>query len=355
VPEDTPKSKQVMCPRCKRLITFASVSIGSVEQCPHCNKWFAVSLDTIQPEQSAGGDGGYDLQVKIPNQSPGYELLSDAYPQRLLQTSPEAPVEEEKPAWRPMKVPPLWLFFKGTFSYPLRGGIQNYIALLALFLILDIMVSFAVYFSTFSSSSRASIPPWFFSMILFGFSTVTAMMLLLTLSAHALTILQDTSEGCDRAVNPPWGWLIYWFEETGYILISLFWGALPVLIMAPIVPGFQAVKLPVSVLFEVILFPLILLSMLEKGSVLMPFSKPVWRTLFSAWHVWALFYLYTLLIGEMYIYFWRINPFRTFWSDLIIESVLLPFLWIVYFRLLGRLAWFCTGGFELRHPIRTES
>jgi hypothetical protein len=355
VTEENPASNRVLCPKCKLSITFASISIGSVEQCPHCKKWFAVSLDTIQPDLSAGGDGGYDLQIKIPNQSPGYELLSDAYPQRLPQTEPESDIdiEEEKPAWRPMKVPPLWLFFRGTFSYPFRGGIQNYIVLTALLLILQVLIASAIYFSTFSSTSRASIPMWFYSVILFGFSTVILMVLLFTMSAHALNTLQDASEGCDRPVTTSWGWFLYWFEETGYILISFFWGALPVSILVALAPGFESIKFPLVVLFEVILFPLCLLSMLEKDSLLTPFSKPVWRTLVTAWHVWALFYLYTLLIGETYLYFWRVNPYRSLWSDIAIQTVLLPFLWIVYFRLLGRLAWFCSGGFELRHPIRT--
>src|SRR3972149_3871723 len=82
VTEENPASNRVLCPKCKLSITLASISIGSVEQCPHCKKWFAVSPDTIQPDLSAGGNDGYDLQVKEPGPYPGDQGIFEADPHR---------------------------------------------------------------------------------------------------------------------------------------------------------------------------------------------------------------------------------------------------------------------------------
>ena len=86
--------------------------------------------------------------------------------------------------------------------------------------------------------------------------------------------------------------------------------------------------------------------MLENDSVATPYSKPVWRSLWYAWHAWVLFYLLTLLVGETFVYLLRLIPFQEHRLEIIFLSVILPFFLMVYFRLLGRLTWFCSGRFD---------
>jgi hypothetical protein len=48
----------------------------------------------------------------------------------------------------------------------------------------------------------------------------------------------------------------------------------------------------------------------------------------------------------------RLIPFQDFWQETIILSIILPFFLMVYFRLLGRLTWFCSGRFDEQARLR---
>ena len=92
-----------------------------------------------------------------------------------------------------------------------------------------------------------------------------------------------------------------------------------------------------------VLFPLLLLCMLEVNSPLVPLSQAVYRSVVRNWRAWIAFYLETVLLlagtGGMAI------------AAMLPQSLLLavPLLALtivassmIYFRLLGRLAWCCS-------------
>ena len=204
----------------------------------------------------------------------------------------------------------------------------------------------ATYFGSFPGGTIFSADKWFASALFCFLTLLLGVFQLLALSAIGLTILRDTSEGVNVFANRPLGWITDWIEEASYVGISLFWGLSPALALLMVLPNKPALRLPICLFSEMILFPVFLLSALDSKSPVMFFSKPVWRSLWCAWHGWVFFYLYTILVGESFVYFWRVFPYKGMWTNIIAVSILLPVFWMVYFRLLGRLAYFCSGRFD---------
>ncbi len=89
--------------------------------------------------------------------------------------------------------------------------------------------------------------------------------------------------------------------------------------------------------------------MLEKSSPLAAISWPVFRSLGTAWRGWAGFYLAAVALlaaaGNVVL---AVRRAGEFWG-IIVSSPVIVIVWFIYFRLLGRLAWYCGehGGVEV--------
>lgn len=343
--EETSAPNQILCPYCKRLITLPALTFGSKEKCPHCDIDFVVSSRLIHQasDESEEEDvtGGYGVQVKIPEKVPGKAPLSMA---NVLEEDAEE--AGKKASWRPMETPPLGLFFKGTFVFPFTAGPCGwYLTLFFLCCAVEAGVLLAIYLAGFSGGWEIA-GNWIACMILIAITIIIGVFTLLLASSICLVILRDTSNGIHKFKNQQIGWFTDWAGEAVYMAFSLFWGAAPAMILVFLLPIKLEARAPIYLFFETCLFPIFLMSALECKSPAMPYSKPVWKSLYYAWHAWALFYLLTLLIGETFVYLLRVVPFETIYIELAFVSGFLPFLLIVYFRLLGRLAWFCSGQFH---------
>jgi hypothetical protein len=346
VTEKSSTPNQILCPYCKRLITLPALSFGSKENCPHCDIEFVVSSRLIPRATEDDEDpiGGYGLQANIPATTGANALPSHKQAMQL-----ETDLAAEKPSWRPMATPPLSLFLSSTFTFPFRAGSRVCFMVQAVgtFMVLTLGYQ-AWYCSGFSGSG----PTLFVGAMFTGLTFVLLMIWFFTISAYNLTILRETSEGVEDFKGMPSGIFLDLFEEAFYMLISIFWGGLPGWLIVFLFPVLGSVKPLVIIPLAAILYPLFLLSMLENDSVATPFSKPVWRSLWYAWHAWVLFYLLTLLVGETLVYLLRLIPFQDFWQETIILSIVLPFFLMVYFRLLGRLTWFCSGRLDEQARLR---
>ena len=96
--------------------------------------------------------------------------------------------------------------------------------------------------------------------------------------------------------------------------------------------------LPVSL---VATFPLILLSMLEADSAMKPLSLPVVRSMGQACGAWGLFYVEsTILLAAAGWIAWQLTARLPLVGAVTVPPLLVATL-LVYFRLLGRLAWCC--------------
>ncbi len=208
------------------------------------------------------------------------------------------------------------------------------------------MMVFTTAKTAFYYGGIATVDAWIYSLVSGGISGVLGIIWFITLSAYGVAIIRDTSEGLDKFVSWPRGWFTEWLEEACHVFVNLFFGGAPAFTLLLLLPHPDKITVPIIFLTELILFPLFLLSSLHSDTTTMPYSRAVWLSLGYAWHAWVLFYLLTFLAGETMIYLWLVNPFKGFWTEISVISILLPIFWLVYARLLGRLAWFCSGRLE---------
>ena len=169
----------------------------------------------------------------------------------------------------------------------------------------------------------------------------------LTGSVMLLAILQDTSLGRDVIESWPQGFFMDWLFEGLYVGVALFLGVLPGVLVSQIVLCAGGATSVYAVAFAVccavtllVLFPVLLLSLLEAGSPLIPISGPIWRSLSAARPRWVQFYALSVVLAAAGLVI--LLGFRR--GGLLLDFLVLflvTALSMIYFRLLGRLAWCC--------------
>ncbi len=152
-------------------------------------------------------------------------------------------------------------------------------------------------------------------------------------SALCCSILKDSSEGLDKLYGAPTTSVIDWFGDAFYLALA---------IAVSLIPGGTVGALlhrgpEGMVAGSLVFFPIFLLSMLESGSPVIIFSPRLLSSLVRRPAPWLLFYLETGLIAAGCVLAGMITSIDSVpaWlaPPLLLATVL------VYFRLLGRLAW----------------
>ncbi|HYW78792.1 MAG TPA: hypothetical protein VE890_04410, partial [Thermoguttaceae bacterium] len=92
-------------------------------------------------------------------------------------------------------------------------------------------------------------------------------------------------------------------------------------------------------LSALVLFPIMLLSVLEANSPMMPLSKHVWRSLLRVWRAWGCFYIETTLLGTAAAGLILGLAYVSVWLAVPLAPAALVAAAMIYFRLLGRVAW----------------
>ncbi len=163
----------------------------------------------------------------------------------------------------------------------------------------------------------------------------------ISICATLLRVLDDTSDGLDRVENWPEGYLFTGVRPAAMIFFGLVLSVLPGGII------FGAIRLegdlswlPIAI-SVLILFPFVLLSMLETDSALTPFSKNIWEGLHVAGEAWTATYAFSLAICGIFAAIdWASKEFISV-PEISSAIGALSFVaaLFVYYRLLGRLAW----------------
>lgn len=172
--------------------------------------------------------------------------------------------------------------------------------------------------------------------------------------SYAAAIVRDTAEG-NRSVE---NWIDGpFFEGIGdclYVINALTLSAIPALVL--LVPGCLSGLecLLIVTLCLLLPFPVLLLSMFEADSPLVPVSPAVWRSMFAAWWAWGAFYAETavlcLAVGWLLQATWLIGA----WWALVPDAFLLVAAMMIYFRLLGRLGHCCADAARRYDPDEME-
>jgi DNA-directed RNA polymerase subunit RPC12/RpoP len=168
-----------------------------------------------------------------------------------------------------------------------------------------------------------------------------ALVFTVTAAACCLAILQDTSNGGDKIENWPGMQFTDWMMDVFYVVNALLAAALPGLFLGGAwmcLGGKVWSAFCGGAISAIALFPVFLTSMVAEGSTFSVASPAVWGTLRTESRLWGKFYLLSAGLGIGLLLLAGIIAdcgflLRCLCSALAVIAIM------IYFRLLGRLAW----------------
>jgi DNA-directed RNA polymerase subunit RPC12/RpoP len=330
------------CPACGTRLHAPAAQAGAEMACPDCGRKTTVPAPRPPPRRPSPPQAEpYDVGAVGPRPAFKPIFAPPWLRQRLHRGHEELTWEDFVPP--PPPPPPRWPLLSGVFTLPWRGDcIVHWLGLtLGLATVIAVLAAMTGYGGTFVVGG--------------GYGGIGAAIVALAATALAvglgamwagvcavcgLAIISDTAAGNDRIENWPDPLaFVDWVGSTFYVFNSLFLAAAPGMGAAWWLGAADpAAWLGVPVAFW-LLFPPLLLSTLEAGSPLMPWSRFVMGSLLRCGWRWALFYAETaLLLAGLVAVAALLPP----WLALVVFAPAAPAAGMVYFRLLGRLAWWCS-------------
>ena len=334
----------VKCPLCSTRLHATEDQIGRDMLCPDCNESFVVGPPP-KPERTYDPrdefDGNYDVAKPTRHDSP---IPQRQWKGRLESHAEEAAESGHNETARGLRTDRLrWPLVTGVFSIPWYPGVRvRWLSLSAVGTLILAAVVKAISLLAGPGSGYMSIGPWIIGMLLSAVAFLFGTGWVGVTSINCLSILNDTAAGKDEVDSWPEGVFLDWVGDFFFVFNSLGIAMLPGIAVARLLVGFVGDSGWLAVpLGTVVMFPIFLLSMLEANSPMMPLSLPVWRSLLRVWWAWGLFYFETTLLGAALIglVIEAVAIELTVWLAVPIASLLLVAAAMIYFRLLGRVAW----------------
>ncbi len=246
----------------------------------------------------------------------------------------------------PDRPPSRWPLLSGVFTFPWRHGawaVWLSLSVWAMLISAMELIGVTLARSFVPGAGLGAAAPSVIGMLLETLGGCLAVAWAGVLFINLLAILGDTAAGADEVGQwPNSSHFLDWAGTTLFVINSL-----GLSVTAGIGLGwlFERVDLPggyAVVGIPVVLFPLVLLSMLEVNSPLVPLSKAVCRSLVRNGRAWIGFYLESILLlsvtgGIAVAALVPGNPFLA----VPLLAVTIVAASMIYFCLLGRLAWCC--------------
>ena len=349
----------VHCPLCDTLIYVGRDQGGQWMVCRDCQTEFVVPQPPAPKRkldlQARSGDVyGVGKPIEVPEYKPAIQTS----PRRSRPGLPSAADGHPRAQSTHTHPPPRWTFFSGIFGFPAyRNSWQRWMGL-SLGLIPPLLLGqFAFSLAMAPAGPWTAAMPWIGAMLLAGVTAVLVLIWAVVALVSCLSILRDTAEGYDQIENWPEPLFLDWIGEFFFLTNSLAVSVLSglavgnALKLAGAADWLIGLSVPVSLL---LLFPVSLLAMLETNSTLNPFSLPVWRSLLSRWWAWGLFYIETTVLIAAVGALTMLAAIHVPILGAAPAAPLLVAALMIYFRLLGRLAWRCGEGADpdKRKPAR---
>lgn len=328
----------VVCGRCATRMYAAENQVGREITCPDCQTRSVVPTPKARKTHDPMADADEEYAVGQPIERPeirvGIDYREEGHGADGL---PSDRVRWHTPETQ--DPPPRWTFFSGVFTFPFyRSSLVCLIALsfVAIVVLPVFLVSIAL---SYTSSHITMIG----SMVLFSVSGTFLVLGIAVASAYLLAIIRETANGHDHVVDWPEALFLEWISDSYFVFSSLAISILPGLAMRHVL---DAVGRPTDVcipLSMLILFPVLLVSMLETNSPLNPISLPVLGTLLTAWWAWGLFFIESTMV--MAAALWvagALAAMAGLLGTIAGAAAVVPAV-MIYCRLLGRVVW-CGSG-----------
>ncbi|GEM_PF-4656903 len=325
----------VFCPRCAARVDTGRVQIGGMLSCHFCGHEFQVARG-----RSSNGGAGQGGDKKTPPPEPKTTAShSDLWADKAIGPAP-----------------PPGLLLAGVFGFPLR--LNNLLQTLSIAAAATVLL-LAVRTTLWCAAADAVEDDQYHRVLLWnGLLFAIPLGLFASLlcghlaSAFGLTVLHETSHGADSIESWPRVLLLEDIGAAVYVAFALLLAALPGILTADVwqrfgVPEAWAILGPIPICFPPLLF-----SMLEGKSPLSPFSPRVWMSILRGWRVWTLFYILSVAaVGATTAALIFISRHDGAIVGVAASGLGAAFVWMVYFRLLGRLAWYCSGRWKKMHDF----
>jgi len=337
-----PKFFPVYCTVCDTLMYATARQVGAKLTCPDCGAKTVVKRPPVErPVESALVPDGEEYQLDqaaVPGPRPvpaALKKLEAEQEQEKTSDGKGKKTEKPSPHQRPKcpKAPLLQGVWPMLWRSPLGawwGGLSLVMAM-ELWLILNAVSG--GWGSGGWGKEQAIV------LVSYAASLVLGLLWLIAASAIWLAVLTESSEGNDRLHHPPGAVFLDWTGDFLYVVtagmaglapwwvVSRFLGNLPLEQRGGLLAGGW-----------LLCFPVLLLSSLESGSPVGLFSVRLFSSLVRRPGQWLLFYLETaLLAGGCVLAAVAMNSLSPWLSLLAIPLGVAASL--LYFRLLGRLAW----------------
>ena len=341
----------VVCETCGTRMYAPAVMVGKSVRCPDCNTSNAVPV--VQPKQSATRTPSLDepSAFDVGPTTYGNDLLEEA--DQAIEEAAEKIRRREDAQPTPPKFP-----FLSAYACPIIPAVG--LAILTLTVVLVIWLLLFDFVNSMQGVA-AMLAPFFWVM-----SAVTLAAVFVATSVVWLSIVESTSLCLDKLETWPDG-LLDWFGHSLFVINAI---AICGVVAFPLgqlievlVPEYAAIETkygPIpfgTVLFVGVTFfcfPVFLLSMLESASRAMIFSRFIWTSLVRMGAAWFLFYLNAAAMVGVFI---AISLIAGDSLDRLVQTIFAAVGFVfsmIYFRLLGRLAWMIGENIEIRDPPPQE-
>ncbi|MCE5301952.1 MAG: hypothetical protein LLF97_02450 [Planctomycetaceae bacterium] len=323
----------VICHLCHTRMYATTDQVGTTMTCPDCGATTLVPPSPFRPPK---------IDVMAGADDDGYRLCDAALPPSP--TPPPPTPEEQTPVSRKKKKKvsrrkplPEHPFLSGTFSFPFSSGTLGVvIALLGWEAVVQWLLVINFQFRQ-SQDPRALFAAAMFG----GIAGILGLGLLTYASACALAIVRDTANSADQIQEWPGLSFLEWLFAGLYLVGSFVMSLLPGCAVTGLLhkaSPLATLALPVSAF---VMFPLLLMSTLENGTPFGLISLPVYRTLWTSRKGWMAFYGLTAMlildaVALTIVAYW-IHPL----AATVVAALVQVIGWFIYFRLLGRLGWYC--------------
>ena len=345
---------KVRCPDCDMPIYAKKEDLGHEISCRECTCSFVLPKreelsEDHEPQTAVGSGRDKNPHAVLPDDADDYGVSDvgkpDVYEPLMRKTRLKGDGSELSHSVNHARVEagsiPDRPLISGVFQFPFYlESLQRWFGLTALAL-----APAAMFYLVFNMAGFGVI-------FILGIAMLTLAAWGITVAITMLTIVIETSYGNDRVTDWP-GWMFQeWIGETFYLLVAIALSGVPAGMIA-LVASF--VFLPDGLVFAMgmfVFFPFIQLSLLETSSPVDPFSRPIWRSLSVSRKSWILFYslsagLAVLTVGPLVLVdlLLRLPTLSPALHTVLLLGLMVPVgigVSMIYFRLLGRLAWVCS-------------
>jgi hypothetical protein len=341
--ETTEDDYSVKCPVCDTLLYASPREIGKQKTCPDCHSLVEITAPRRKPRRvNPVRDEDYEghefvlsepVSLDIYRQTERGEDPKTIGEQALRNAEREYDIKHSDDAEPPAV--PMWT---GLFSFfPASPVVLRWI-------VFALIIGFVSKLSMMILGWDASggVAERFFSLIGTTAQVMLFVVTTLTLGATCLAILKDTANGQDEITQWPEGGPFEMIVEAVPFAMAVFYSLLPGVVLYLLVGAIGIMESSRWLFLEIslyLLFPVVQLSILESGSLSVPFSQPILKSLRDEFLLWFTFYLTSLAMALVLAVTLAGLGRDTAFLVLVVLGALWIFLLFMYFRLLGRLAW----------------